>query len=195
VFGHADAIGPAVSLEGYPRYSPQWGVGLPEQKKVAPPTPVRREPSDRARQVMTRPGTPPYPKTAAGSSRAVSGGPRVEPSGAFVHPLAVSSDMHDSGGRYSLLVLRCFMIQKNIQMCLNPSVACQQFIHDFNRQQIPDFLYIFVGADRIFHWFHSKARVKGGWLDTSVCSDYAGFATTNLNHAKPGHFPCLVWLT
>ncbi|DBB10492.1 hypothetical protein WJX82_004355 [Trebouxia sp. C0006] len=75
-----DAIGPAVSLEGYPRYSPQWGVGLPEQKKVAPPTPVRREPSERARQVMTRPGTPPYPKSAAGSSRAVSGGPRVEPS-------------------------------------------------------------------------------------------------------------------
>ncbi|KAA6420009.1 MAG: hypothetical protein FRX49_10031 [Trebouxia sp. A1-2] len=76
-----DAIGPAVSLEGYPRYSPQWGVGLPEQKKVAPPTPVRREPSERAKQVMTRPGTPPYPKPAAGSSKAVSGGPRVEPPG------------------------------------------------------------------------------------------------------------------
>lgn len=75
-----DAIGPAVSLEGYPRYSPQWGMGLPEQKKVAPPTPVRREPSDRAKKVMTRPATPPYPKTAAGSSKAVSGGPRIEAS-------------------------------------------------------------------------------------------------------------------
>ncbi|DBA76924.1 hypothetical protein WJX77_000140 [Trebouxia sp. C0004] len=80
-YPNQDAVGPAVSLEGYPRYSPQWGVGLPEQKKVAPPTPVRREPSERAKQVMTRPGTPPYPKTAAGSSKAVSGGPRVEPSG------------------------------------------------------------------------------------------------------------------
>ncbi len=111
-----------MSLEGYPRYSPQWGVGLPEQKKVAPPTPVRREPSERAKQVMTRPGTPPYPKTAAGSSKAVSGGPRVEPSGAYAHPLAVWSDMHDSGGRYSMLILRCFLIQKKIQTCLNPSV-------------------------------------------------------------------------
>ena len=100
MFGHADAIGPAVSLEGYPRYSPQWGVGLPEQKTVAPPTPVRREPSDRAKQVMTRPATPPYPKTAAGSSKAVSGGPRIEPSGAFVHSFAVSSDMHNSRGSY-----------------------------------------------------------------------------------------------
>ena len=33
----ADAIGPAVSLDGYPRYKPQWGVGLPEQKKYVPP--------------------------------------------------------------------------------------------------------------------------------------------------------------
>ena len=77
----ADAVGPAVSLDGYPRYKPQWGVGLPEQKKYVPPTPARREPSDRAKAVMTHPGTPGYPKGAAGETRAAANGPKAAPSG------------------------------------------------------------------------------------------------------------------
>ena len=71
--GNADPIGPAVSLDGYPRYTPQWGEGLPENRKAGPPTPVRKEPSDRAKAVMTRPGTPAYPK-------AVGNGPKAAPS-------------------------------------------------------------------------------------------------------------------
>ena len=77
----ADAVGPAVSLDGYPRYAPQWGVRLPEKKKVVPPTPVRKEPSERAKAVMTRPGTPAYPKPGVGGSKAVAGSARAEPSG------------------------------------------------------------------------------------------------------------------
>lgn len=69
-----------VSLDGYPRYAPQWGVGLPEKKKVVPPTPVRKEPSERAKAVMTRPGTPAYPKPGVGGSKAVAGSARAEPS-------------------------------------------------------------------------------------------------------------------
>ncbi len=82
---NADAVGPAVSLDGYPRYSPQWGVGLPEKKKITPATPVRKEPSERAKAVMTRPGTPPYPKAAASGPKAAAGGPTAEPSGEYLH--------------------------------------------------------------------------------------------------------------
>lgn len=78
---HADAVGPAVSLEGYPRYSPQWGVGLPEQKKILPSTPVRKEPSQRAKQVMTRPGTPPYPKASDSGTKTAPEGPKAGPAG------------------------------------------------------------------------------------------------------------------
>ncbi|MCJ1242684.1 hypothetical protein MMC14_010693, partial [Varicellaria rhodocarpa] len=77
----ADPDGPAVSIDGYPRYTPQWGVGLPEKKKVAPPTPIRREPSDRARAVMTRPGTPPYPKAVGGGPKAAGSSSKFAPSG------------------------------------------------------------------------------------------------------------------
>lgn len=77
----ADPSGPAVSLDGYPRYTPQWGVGLPEKKQSAPPTPIRREPSERAKAVMTRPGSPPYPKTAGGGSKANRSKPTAVPSG------------------------------------------------------------------------------------------------------------------
>ena len=77
----ADAVGPAVSIDGYPRYSPQWGVGLPEKKKVMPATPIRREPSERAKAVMTRPGTPPYPKAPSGGYESGIKSSRAEPSG------------------------------------------------------------------------------------------------------------------
>ncbi|KAL3141467.1 hypothetical protein ABBQ32_005030 [Trebouxia sp. C0010 RCD-2024] len=70
----------AVSLDGYPRYTPQWGVGLPEKKQSMPPTPIRREPSDRARAVMARPGSPPYPKTAGGRPKANGSKLRAVPS-------------------------------------------------------------------------------------------------------------------
>lgn len=78
----ADPSGPAVSLDGYPRYTPHWGVGFPENKKNSVPrTPIRKEPSERAKAVMTRAGTPPYPKTAAGGHKAAGSSPRAVPSG------------------------------------------------------------------------------------------------------------------
>lgn len=79
--GHADPSGPAVSLDGYPRYTPQWGVGLPEKKRTVPPTPIRKEPSERAKAVMTRAGTPPYPKPAVGAPKGAGSSPRAVPSG------------------------------------------------------------------------------------------------------------------
>lgn len=81
VHGDADPSGPAVSLDGYPRYTPQWGVGLPEKKKIVPPTPIRKEPSERARAVMARPGSPPYPKTAGEGAKATGSSTRAVPSG------------------------------------------------------------------------------------------------------------------
>lgn len=77
----ADPSGPAVSLDGYPRYTPQWGVGLPEKKKSIPPTPIRKEPSERAKAVMTRAGSPPYHTPAGGGPKGAGSSSRAVPSG------------------------------------------------------------------------------------------------------------------
>lgn len=83
-FAYVDCLsyisaGPAVSLEGYPRYNPQWGTQLTEPKRTSSSVPTRREPSDRAKSVMTKPGTPAY-KASAGTPKPPSR-PRPDPTG------------------------------------------------------------------------------------------------------------------